>query len=249
MKKHKLLSLVCTLTLAVLLGGAGPALADEEAAPEQELPPEVRHVLSELDAANEELEALTARVRYERLIPLLDETQRSRGSLTFRKPHMLHLELGRPRNEEVWSDGRTWWLVSHNSRQVEIYEATAEAGPETAFLDFGYGRGSEALLEDYEVKLVSKEETQHNGEAATEYRLRFTARPPRRDEPPPRYATIEIELSSDRWLPHTLVLHESGGEILHTYRLSRIELNPELDDDRFDYRSPRGYTVLRPGEQ
>jgi len=212
------------------------------------LAPEVRRLLSELDAANEQVEGLTARVQYERCIPLLEERQKSRGKLAFSKPDLLHLELGKPRNEEVWCDGETWWLVSHNHRQVEAYPASDEAGPETAFLDFGYGRGSEALLEDYNVELVSKQQKEQDGETFTEYRLRFTARPTREEEPPPRYATIEVELSSRRYLPHTLVLHESGGEILHTYRLSHIKLNPELDEDRFEYKPPRGYTVLRPAE-
>lgn len=251
MTRRALTLTVCLAGLLVLFLCVRPVIGAEQQKAEarQELSPELRRLLDELDAANAEVEALTARVQYERSIPLLEEKEKSRGRLVFRKPDLLHLELGKPRHEEVWCDGETWWVVSHDDRQVEVYPASEDAGPETAFLDFGYGKGSEVLLEDYSVEIASRERKEQDGESYTEYRLRFTARPTREDESPPRYATIEVESSSRRWLPHTLVLHESGGEILHTYRLSRLKLNPDLDEDRFEYEPPRGYTVLHPAEE
>ena len=224
--------------------GAG---AEEEEAP-QVLSPELRAILDKLDEANKKLTDCTASVAYERAIPLLDEKQKSRGSLIFKKPNKIVLKLGKPRNEDVYTDGKTWWVVEHNDKQVEIYEAAqpGQGGQETAFLDFGYGRGSEAFLKDYTVELVSQETRPiDDDKTETLYRLKFTPRP-KKDEPPSRYEAIEVVISDQVWLPQVLVLHESGGEIVHTYTLSKIKLNTDVKDDVFVYEPPRGYTVLHP---
>jgi outer membrane lipoprotein-sorting protein len=221
-------------------------VASGEEAGETDVPPRVREVLQRVDEANEELENVTARVTYLREIPLLDEVQKSRGTLIFREPDKIVLRLGRPRNEDVYTDGETWWVVSHDDRQVEIYQAAEDSSREAAFLEFGYGKGSEALLDDYSVELLGEEQAEEDGEEVVRYRLRFTPR--EQEDKPARYAAIEVEVSSHLWLPDLLVLHESGGEILHTYSLAEIRINSDVDEDVFECEIPRGYTILRPAE-
>jgi outer membrane lipoprotein-sorting protein len=257
--------LLWSILTALLLGG-GAALAAEQpaattpspvAAPapsaqEEETPqvlsPELKAVLDKLDEANKKLTDCTASVVYERAIPLLDEKQKSRGSLIFKKPNRIVLKLGKPRNEDVYTNGKTWWVVDHGDKQVEVYEAaqSGEGERETAFLDFGFGRGSEAFLKDYTVELTGKESRPMDDEKTeTLYRLKFTPRP-KKDQPPARYEAIEVVLSDQLYLPEVLVLHESGGEIVHTYTLSKVKLNTGVKDDVFEYEPPRGYTVLHP---
>ena len=221
--------------------------AQEEEAP-QVLSPELKAILDKLDEANKNLTDCTASVVYERAIPLLDEKQKSRGSLIFKKPNRIVLKLGKPRNEDVYTNGKTWWVADHGDKQVEVYEAaqSGEGNQETAFLDFGYGRGSEAFLKDYTVELVSKETRPiDDDKTETLYRLKFTPRP-KKGQPPPRYEAIEVVVSDQLYLPDMLVLHESGGEIVHTYTLTKIKLNTSVKDDVFEYEPPRGYTVLHP---
>jgi outer membrane lipoprotein-sorting protein len=43
-----------------------------------------------------------------------------------------------------------------------------------------------------------------------------------------------------------MVLHESDGEIVHTFDLRDMELKPELTTETFTYEPARGYTVIRP---
>lgn len=226
---------------------AGPAppqdAAQQAGKAWDELPPELQTVLRKLDEANEKLQDVTAKVVYQREIPLLDEKQKSRGTLTFKKPGRIVLKLGKPRNEEVHTDGEHWWVVSHNDKQVEVYKATRseDGSREVAFLDFGYGTGAEQLVEDYHVELVSTKEREEDG-GETLYRLKFTPR--EREDQPARYAAIEVEVSEKLWLPHVLVLHESGGEIVHTYTLSKIRTNTKVKDELFEYKPPRGYNVV-----
>jgi outer membrane lipoprotein-sorting protein len=257
MKSLVLSALAAMLICGVMPAAQGPAnvpaaqssaaTASEEQPP-QTLSPELKAVLDKLDGANEKLVDCTANVDYVRSIPLLEEKQKSRGSLVFKKPNKIVLKLGKPRNEDVYTDGKTWWVVEHNDRQVEVYEAAqpGQGSQETAFLDFGYGKGSDAFLKDYTVELMGRE-TQPLGDDKTEalYRLKFTPKP-KKDQPPPRYESIEVVISDQLWLPQVLLLHESGGEIDHTYTLSKVKLNTEVKDDVFECRPPSGYTVLHP---
>jgi len=207
------------------------------------LPPELQTVLNNLDEANRKLEDVTAKVAYERAISLLDEKQKSLGSLVFKKPDFIILKLGKPRNEEVYTNGEKWWVVSKDRKQVEIYTA-AKAGQgsqEAAFLDFGYGSSSKKLLQDYNVELTGKTEAQSDGKE-TVYHLKLTPR--QRPDRPARYAAIEVQVSDKLWLPRVLVLHESDGEIVHTYVLSDIRINTGVKDAQFNYEPPGGYNVV-----
>jgi outer membrane lipoprotein-sorting protein len=211
------------------------------------LPPELRMVLDQMDGAGEKLADFTAKVSYERAIPLLDEKEKSKGNLTFKKPNRIALQLGPPRNEDVYTNGKQWWLVNHDDRQVEVYQAAEDkATAETAFLDFGYGRGSQKLLQDYDVQLIGQQVQGEGKDRQTLYRLRFVPRP--KPDRPARYAAIEIEVSDRLWLPQTIVLHEGGGEVIHTYALSSIRVNTAVKDSVFDYKVPGGYAELRPQE-
>ena len=224
---------------------AAEARAPKVAAPRKtldQLPPALRHVLQKLDEANAKVVDVKAKVVYERLIPLLEDKRKCKGSLVLKKPNLLVLKLGRPRNEEVRTDGHTWWVINHNDKQVEVYKASerGEGSNEAAFVSFGYGRSSEELLEDYDIELLSTRKGEDGG--PTVYRLKFT--PVQRPDRPARYGAIEIELADDLWLPRVLVLHEPDDEIIHTYTLRKIVVNSGVDDDVFNYEPPRDYTVI-----
>jgi len=249
---------LCVIGAALAVLAAARALAQEEAPPpppqppEISVPPELKKVLDGLDAANSKVKSVKANVVYRRDIPLLDESQTSEGSLVFKKPDLLRLRLGKPRNEEVCSNGKRWWVVSHNDKQVEIYDVAGEgsAAAEASFLTFGYGESSARLLEQYEITLASQKEEERPAKedravAVTCYRLEFV---PRDEEAPARFAKIEVELTDDLWLPRGMVLHESDGEIVHTFQMRDMELNPDLKEETFTYEPPRGYTVLKPQE-
>ncbi|NLW49776.1 MAG: outer membrane lipoprotein carrier protein LolA [Candidatus Brocadiaceae bacterium] len=241
------------LALALLLAAAGTTTrADDAPAPPEapppaarpEIPPELRDVLNHLDEASAGVTDVRAAVTYTRLIPLLEDKRRSRGDLVFKKPDKLVLDLKRPHNEEVRTDGHTWWVVSHNERQVQVYETTEEGrdGREAAFLAFGYGRSSEQILEDYDIELLEVRRPAEGKTGETVYRLRFT--PLERPDQPARYASIEAEIADGLWLPRRIVLHEPGGEIVHTYDLSKIRLNTDVPDRTFEYRPPASYNVV-----
>jgi len=216
--------------------------AAERTAPEPELPPEVARVLGKLDEVSRALEDVTAGLVYEESIPLLERTKRSRGVLKFKKPNRIAIRRGRPHRDEVYTDGKLWWVVSHADKQVQIFKADPEGGAqEAAFLKFGYGAGTQDLVKDYHIELVGQHKDEKSGE--TVYRLEFVPR--RKPGLRPEYKSIAVELSDVRWLPHVLVLEQKDGQIVHTYRLSNIKTNTGIKDSAFEYEPPRGYRVDR----
>lgn len=208
------------------------------------LPPKLRMVLDELDKANSKLKDMEATVTYTREIPLLDESERSRGKIIFKKPDSLHLKLGDPRNEEVYSDGENWWLIDHSGRQVERYRSSEAGGsnPLAAFLDIGYGGSSTRLLKRYNITLEGKSEMDRNGGQPI-WRLHLT---PADSDTLGRFSSIEVELPEGLWLPSSVTLYESDGEIVHHYEFGDIRINTNVQQEAFDYSPPRGYTVLTP---
>jgi len=237
-------AIVSFLSLVALGCGvlSGSARAAEEA---REAPsPELKEVLDALDAANKKVDVVEADIVYLREIPLLEEKQESKGSLAFKKPGHIHLTLGKPRNEEVFTNGKQWWVVSHNDKQVEIYRAAeGDEMTEASFLTFGYGQSAEKLLENYEITLKDKKTEEEDGKKITRYRLSFV---PRDEDAPARFARIEVEVADDLFLPNMIVLHESDGEIVHTFNLNDIDLEADAEEDDFSYEAPKGYSVIRP---
>ena len=242
-------SLLLGALFLLLLSSVSPVGAEEHGTCQKderpEMSAELRKVLNGLDRANEDLEGVRAKVVYKRQIPLLDESETADGQLAFKKPDYLHLRLGDPRNEEIYSDGKQWWVISHEDKQVEVYPAADREGSiaEASFLTFGYGQSSDSLLEDYDISLEDTETRKDNGQDLTSWHLRFQ---PRDKEQASRFSVIEVTITNEIWLPQKLILHESDGEIVHSFDLRKITVNPGLKEKDFRYSAPRGYTILKP---
>lgn len=227
-------------------------VGEEAAKPDRmaELSRELQDVLKAMDEAGKKIESLEADVQYEREIELLDEFQKAKGQMKFLRPDMLHLKLGKPRNEEALTDGKHWWITSHDDKQVEIYlaAATGEGAAELAFLTFGIGESAGKLLEAYDVTIAEKKEDESaakdkDGNAPMRYRLRFV---PRNEESPKHFAAIEVEVVEGVWLPARLALHESDGEIVQRFHFTKVKLNAKLSPEDFAYKKRKGYVEVWP---
>ena len=215
------------------------------------LPEQVQTVLSHVEKAGEGLKTLRADVEYTRSIPLLEEKEQCTGTLLFHTPDRLALRLGEPRNEDIYSNGDRWWVVSHDQQQVEIYRAVENPrrAREAVFLKFGYGRSVRSLLTEYSVEIARTNQVKPSDRDAnkvTEYVLRFTPRKGR--EVPSRYSWIEVAVREGRWMPARIKLAEDGGRILHVFRMANRTPGVEVEEGTFTYTPPEGYNILRPAK-
>lgn len=212
------------------------------------LSPQVKEVLNRVEKAGKGLKTVKCDVQYTRSIPLLEEKEECDGELLFEKPDKLVLKLGEPRNEDAYTDGSKWWIVSHNDKQVEVYRMVENPRQtrEAAFLKFGYGRSARKLLDQYEISLAEKRSVEAGEDGSgtvTEFVLRFT---PREQEAPSRYSWIEVAVREGTWLPVRLRLAENEGRIMHIYRLADRKLDVDLQEGIFTYDPPEGYNILQP---
>ncbi len=221
---------------------------------EQTLPSELVNLFERVNEANEKLEHLTADINYQRAIPLLGDSEVSSGSFAFIPPDKIYLKLGEPRNEELVSDGEKWFVADHNARQVEIYAADKDmAVAESAFLKIGYGSDMSTLAEEYDISLLEQgevdkqeadQETRSDLAGKTEFwHLRFE---PKDKQTHAHYEQMEVKITDRFYLPETIILHESDGEILHTFELQNIDLDAEISPEIFEYEPPRGYSIITP---
>lgn len=239
------LIVLCAVFLHPSVESKGEQDSKGKKANKRNLSPQLQRILKKLDKENENVDNLSAKVNYVRAIPLLDEQEKAKGRLQFCKPDLVHLKLGNPRNEEVFSNGETWWIVGHDDKQVEIYESAnrGQSIAEASFLTFGYGKSSDALLKDYKINIVKTQSLKIKGNKHKSWLLSFT---PRDKKAPARFSRIEVKITDRLWLPEALILHESDGEIVHRFHLQDINLNSGLEKSAFQYEPKDGYTIVRP---
>ncbi len=240
-----LFSITLLLFHAPCVPAEGESESTSDKSPQRQISPRLQRILTRLDKANSKVSDLTATVDYSRSIPLLDEKEEAEGTLQFLKPDMIHLKLGKPRNEEVYSDGKVWWIIDHDKQQVEIYKSAnrGQSVAEASFLTFGYGKSSDALLKEYAINIIDTKTVGSNGNQHKRWLLSFT---PRDKKAPARFSRIDVQITDQLWLPEMLVLYESDGEIVHRFKLSSIKLNTNLEKSSFQYKPESGYTIVRP---
>jgi len=245
---------IYAIIFLLLTSGLYTAFADTENNENKEqepLPSELKEILGKVDDASEQLQTLQADVNYTRAIPLLEASESADGELAFETPDKIYMVLDEPRNEEMISDGNTWWIVDHNAQQVEIYDTSGEHQQvaEASFLEVAYGTGTEELRENYIIELISSEEiepdngNEENGDPIKKWHISFD---PRDDDKPAQFERTEVIITERFNLPETIIMHESDGEIVHTFELKNIVLNEEVDPSRFEHEIPRGYSVIEP---
>jgi outer membrane lipoprotein-sorting protein len=243
---------IALLLCAVAVCASEPPPATDPLAPKPAVAapavaPEVAAVLDQLDAAGKDVKDIRARVTHEEMIPLLETSTRSRGTLLFKKPNRIALKLDKPRHEDIITNGKLWWLVSHNDKNVQVFKAAdednADGAPEAAFLKFGLGGAARGLTKDYVITLTDKTVEGEDDEKVTVYKLKFV--PKKKPGRPIRYQAIQITVRDDLWLPSVIRLEEDGGEIVHTYSLRRIKKNTGAKDKDFECKPPSNYDVKK----
>jgi outer membrane lipoprotein-sorting protein len=218
---------VAALVAAGALAWAKPAKVDE--------------VLKRVEMANAKFTNLSAEIKYTRAIPLLDEEQVCKGELRYIKPGFMLLKIGPPRKEDVYTDGKSWWVVNHQGKQVEHYRVTDDrkTSQEASFLQFGFRGNVAELKKGYKVSLAGEKKKDEE----TLWVLKLI---PKLKQGPSRFSRIDITVSSKTGLPRKITLMESDGEIEHHFEFVSTKLDPGLKPKDLSFELPRGYALIQP---
>lgn len=222
------------LLAAAAASAAGPAFADARPAPAE---PDPERILRSAAERHERIEGFCAAFSQERVVPLLDQTTRSRGTLCQKHPAFFLMEFDEPEGDRVVADGEHLWLYYPSANPGQVIRAPL-GGPGGRTFDF-----HREFLDDPAARF----------EVSWERRDTVTGRATHVIELVPRepagYERARIWVEADRGFIRKVEIEEENGS-LRTVVLSDIRVDPGLDPSRFEFTPPPGVDVIerqRPG--
>ena len=212
---------------------------------------ELDAILTRMEAARAKIKSLESELFKRKQVPLFEIDDEFAGVLRFRMPRFLRMELRGPvpRDRRKKPEQRTTiTIVNRNyayiwrkeEREAERFKLPAleeKKFSERNPLEYGLAADIRNLRRDYFLNLRGKETIR----GRTTYRLVAGPRPSLKD---PRYKRLYFWVDEKTWLTVCFRHVQSDGEVIETYALGKIKLNPSWRDDPFD-PPPRSVHVIR----
>ena len=212
---------VVAMAAALLIGVAGGRPAGGLDADDV-----VRKVQERYDATRD----FTADVTQEMTVASLGKTMTAHGTLAFKRPGKLRLELKDEEPQIVVADGRTLWFYQPAENQVlkAPFEAAFRSTTPISFLT-GVGR----IADDFTAQLSDV----GAADPAT-LTLTLTPRTPKGD-----LEKLRLTVARDNFEIRGAEIHDPLGNVSRL-RFEHIRPNTGLDEDRFVFQVPPGVDVL-----
>jgi outer membrane lipoprotein carrier protein len=211
----------------------GSALASTDAA----------EIVRKVQARYDETRDFTADVTQEMTIASLGKTVSAHGTIAFKKPGKLRLELKDDDPQTVVADGTTLWLYQPKEQQVmkAPFDAAFRSTTPISFLT-GVGR----ISDDFEVQLDSGTATGGTATSSTatgspspaEMMLILTPRRAASD-----VGQLRLTVARDTFDIRGAEVHDPLGNISRL-RFDRIHRNSGVPDDQFVFHVPPGVDVI-----
>jgi outer membrane lipoprotein-sorting protein len=206
-----------------------------------ETPETVDALLDRMESARKKLKTLRADVIMTRNVELLDLKETFHGTLYFKMPRLVRLQLrNRETNEETISiAGKTYgWIYRVHRQQAErgkLADLDAKSRPVNPF-EYGLARDIHTVREGYNLKLHPPEKI------ADRQVVRLELAPKGGTD----YAAGKLILWIDcrAFLPVQVREFKSNGEIVETHTFRQMEVNVPISDDRFEFEPPEGVDVI-----
>jgi outer membrane lipoprotein carrier protein len=211
---------VCGLALSMICA-RGAAVASLDAAA----------VARKVQARYDDTRDFTADVTQEMTVASLGKTITSHGTIAFKKPGKLRLELKDEDPQTVVADGTTLWLYQPKEQQVmkAPFNAAFRSTTPISFLT-GVGR----ITDDFDVQV---DEAAAGGTAA-EIVLLLTPRRAAND-----VGRLRLTVAADTFDIHGAEVHDPLGNISRL-RFDHLNRNGGIADDPFVFHVPPGVDVI-----
>lgn len=234
-----------TVISASLLGCVG-AVAQPESAPiatkaADEPAMTVEHLLDQMERVRKTVETFQADVAKTRRIELVDENEQFQGTLKFKSPRLLRLEL-----ENIAKGQKTYyivgpeygWIYREYKEQAERAKLSAETSEAEKGnpLEYGLTKDMHGLQQGFDLALLPEEEIdgkktiplQLTPEGGTTY----------------SQGRIIFWIDPQNWLPVQVREYKSNDEIVETHTFTNIVLNKRVSDSNFEFKPPKDTDVI-----
>lgn len=113
---------------AVIQAAASAPAPAAPAPPAAETATDATSVLARAEKAYDAVRSLQADFVQDLTVPLLDQTQRSRGTMYHRRPDRFLMKFSDPAGDVVVADGKYLWLYYPSTDRKQVIRTTLEAG-------------------------------------------------------------------------------------------------------------------------
>ena len=214
------------------------------------LPPELGVILQNVEEARKEVQRLAADIVQDREVEALEITEKFTGAMKFEMPRLLRLELVNAQDtndRRVYIVGRRYaYIYRPKEKRVERFLlANIDRKGEKSDNPFEYGlavdirelRAKYAFHQEKDAKIGDRNAAvliltpRKTAAAATDY------------------ARLELWIDRALWLPCRIVQHKSDGEVVETFTLSNVRINPKwggiiFKEKPFEFKPPRGVDLI-----
>lgn len=193
-------------------------------------------VLQQLDQRSTRVSALHSGIEIKNWIDLLSEFDRpEKGEIWLLKDSgktFFRREISVPQTNILVVDGEEAVFYQPRIKQAVLYSLEGGNGKQHGVgnLFFALLSDREALEENYQVELKGREEIR----GQNTYVLEMTPRDP---EAARDFSKLVFYLSPQHWMPLRQTIHQSIGDYQQMDFID-LELNPEIDRDRFKLELP-----------
>lgn len=231
---------------AALILGATACHAMAQPAPDAPAAPAtpvltVDTLLDKMEVVRKDLRTFQADATKLRRVEILEETEKFTGTLQFKAPRLLRMEMKSLENGKVTIiivGPELAWIYRPQEKQAEqvtladLNDAKKSGNP----LEYGLSRDIHGLKEGYVLKLLPAEKV---GKYDT-VPLEMT---PTEDN---AFAAGKVVFWIDTasWLPVQVREWKSNGEIIETHTFTNVKVNEKISDKVFEFDRPKGVDII-----
>lgn len=225
--------LICGAVIAGLFVLPNPPMTPQMTADE---------VLAEIEAADAEVESLTADMVAIEHVALFDGEDTETGTVAFLEPNYYRRDVLEPgQRTEAIADGElTVYMPRIKQAQILPLEGALEQGQDAAIPIPGLS-STATLKSVYDVSLQGTEEV----DGVRHYILELVPKP--ETEPAKHYASITLHVAEGEWHPARRIVMTDHVGNTNTLVLSNVARNPGLEPDDFRLDLPEDTEIIRQG--
>jgi outer membrane lipoprotein-sorting protein len=193
--------------------------------------PKLERVLDRMNAARKKLETLESKLVKTRLAPLIsDVADTHTGELKFKSPRLLFMELKGPRHIKP-ADQRTsrtivtgrfayvWRVEDNEAERFKLPDMKDKEVSERNPFEYGLAADVRGLKRDYYLRLLGEERL----DGRKTHKIRARPRPRLKDSV---YKELVFWVDDKLMIPVQFRQVKSDGQIVDTYRLKDVKVNP-----------------------
>jgi chaperone LolA len=211
---------------------ATPAPPAPEPAPAPGPAPDASGILARAEKAYDSVRSLQADFVQDLTVPLLDQTQRSRGTMYHRRPDRFLMKFSDPAGDVVVADGTYLWLYYPSTDAKQVIRTTLEAGGHEVDLQREFLSNPTARFR------ATLDGTESVGGRAADLLTLL----PRESSSP--YRKIRLWVDRQDALVRRFEITEQNGTV-RRLELRNLKTNVTLPDRLFTFSPPAGAQVFQ----